>query len=173
MQTGWRPFGHTYEVSSAGSMRNSSTMRAVLVEKPRAGDPYCYVRVMLKNQQGESKQKRLALRNVVAHCWLPASAGFRLRDNGTPSSARRVYHADRNPDNCAAANLVVLEEETARQRGLALTHRGHRPQLPPPPPPQPPVQATPPELMLASLAAPSSCTMLWPAAFDATGSLLP
>jgi hypothetical protein len=124
---------------------------------------------MLKNQQGESKQKRLALRNVVAHCWLPAAAGFRLRDNGTPSSALRVYHADRDPDNCAAANLVVLEEQTAQQQGLTLTHRGPRRQLPAPPPPE----LTPPEVMLASLAGPSSCTMLWPAAFDATGSLLP
>jgi hypothetical protein len=122
---------------------------------------------MLKNQQGESKQKQLALRSVVAHCWLPASAGFRLRDNGTPSSALRVYHADRDPDDCAAANLVVLKEQTAQQQGLALTHRGPRQQLPAPPP-QLPVQApqatppelTPPELMLASLAGPSSCTML-------------
>ena len=77
---------------------------------------------MLKDpqqQQSRNKQRRLAVRNVVAHCWLP---DFSLTVDGRPTGSLRVYHRNKNPKDNRAANLVLLTEEEANTQGLALTY---------------------------------------------------
>ncbi len=86
----WRPFDRMYEVSSAGVIRKKATKRPVNVELPRAGGPMQYVRLVLKDApepKAGNNQKRLTLRNVVAHCWLSDATGFQLTEQGTPARA--------------------------------------------------------------------------------------
>jgi len=122
----WKPFDQMYEVSAAGVVRNRFNKRPVKVELPRAGDPHQYVRLVLKDSPvsiGSNNQRRLALRNVVAHCWLPDSAGFKLAGDGNPTAGDRVFYLDKDAQNCSASNLTVLGERQAFEQGLALTSR--------------------------------------------------
>ena len=98
-----------YEVSASGVVRNRFSRRPVKSELPRASDPHRYVRLILKDS--------------VAHCWLPESAGFRLSADGNPTSDPRVFYLDKDATNCSAANLTVMGELEAFQRGLAVTSR--------------------------------------------------
>jgi hypothetical protein len=116
-----------YECSKSGAVRNKHTLKLRPVEaSPRPGDPHVYVRLVLKDserQHGSNKQKRLALRNVVANAWVP---GFTLTAEGHPNSNLRVYHKKRNPTDCRAANLVILTEQQAHSQGLNLTRSRSR-----------------------------------------------
>ena len=127
MQAEWRPFDRLYVCSRAGVLLNKRTGKARPVEdSPRPADPHKYVRVVLKespNKIGSNNQKRVALRNVVAHCWL---SGFELGPDGEPTGYKKVYQLNRDPKDCRASNLIVLTEQQASQRGLALTSRQNR-----------------------------------------------
>ena len=154
----WRPFDQLYEVSASGVVRNRFTKRPVKAELPRASDPHQYVRLVLKDSPiciGGNNQKRLALRNVVAHCWLPESAGFRLGADGNPTSANRVFYLNKEASNCSASNLTVMGDLEAFQQGLAVTSRFRsrrsrqqvQQQAAVVQPVEPRVQSTPPELL--------------------------
>jgi hypothetical protein len=103
---------------------------------PRSADPHKYVRLNLKannssnssSSSSKSKQKRLALRNIVAHCWLP---GFRLTADGMLTGPLRVFQLNRDPNDCRAGNLMALTQSQAQQRGLALTTRQRTPRAAP------------------------------------------
>jgi hypothetical protein len=127
LQAEWRPFDRLYVCSRAGVLLNKRTGKVRPVEdSPRPADPHKYVRLVLKespNKIGSNNQKRVALRNAVAHCWLP---GFELGPDGEPTGYKKVYQLDRDPKDCRAANLAVLTEQQARQKGLALTSRQNR-----------------------------------------------
>ena len=190
----WRPFDQLYEVSSAGVVRNRFSKRPVKSELPRASDPHQYVRLILKDSPiciGSHNQKRLALRNVVAHCWLPESAGFRLSADGNPTSDRRVFYLDKDAANCSAANLTVMGELEAFQRGLAVTSRFRSRRSSSQVQPQAAVAAvganrqgttrgqnsTPPELLREAFRQParptasreSGSSMSWPSGYDQRG----
>jgi hypothetical protein len=122
----WREYDLLYACSKAGVVINRKTGKPRPVEdSPLPADKY--VRLVLKrapNRIGGNNQKRMALRNVVAHCWLP---DFELGPDGEePTGCERVYQLNRDPKDCRAANLVVLTEQWARQRGLVLTSRCNR-----------------------------------------------
>jgi hypothetical protein len=147
-----------------------------------------YVRLVLKDyemQHGSNNQKRLALRNVVAHAWHPS---FTLTAEGHPSSNLRVYHKDKNPTDCRAANLVILTEQQAHSQGLNLTKSRNRgDNTPTPPPAAEPAAAvtaeaataanadkgTPMALLQQAVAQPqfmsTGNSMVWPAGYDSQG----
>jgi hypothetical protein len=100
-------------------VRNKSTLRIVSVITPTSSEPHKYIKLVLDNK----RQKRLALRKVIAHCWLPES-GFRLGADGyAVDGSLDVFYRDGSTDNCAAANLLVTGARQAQQQGLALTSR--------------------------------------------------
>jgi hypothetical protein len=131
-----------------------------------------------------NNQKRLALRNVVAHAWVP---GFTLTAEGNPSSSLRVYHKNKDPRDCRAANLVIRTEQQAQSQGLNLTRsRSRGDNTPTPPPaaePEAPVTAaalaanaekgTPMALLRQAVAQPQFIntrnSMVWPAGYDSQG----
>jgi hypothetical protein len=182
-----------YECSKSGAIRNKHTLKPRPVEaSPRLGDPHVYVRLVLKDcemQHGSSNnQKRLALRNVVAHAWVP---GFTLTAEGHPSSNLRVYHKNKNPTDCRAGNLVILTEQQAHSQGLNLTRSRNRgDNTPTPPPAAEPAAAvtsvaeaaaaaanaekgTPMALLQQAVAQPQFMntrnSMVWPAGYDSQG----
>jgi hypothetical protein len=63
-----------FQKKKSGAVRNKHTLKPRPIEaSPRPGDPHVYVRLVLKDsemQHGSNNQKRLALRNVVAHAWV-------------------------------------------------------------------------------------------------------
>jgi hypothetical protein len=178
-----------YECSKSGAVKNKHTLKLRPVEaSPRPGDPHVYVRLVLKDsemQHGSNNQKRLALRNVVAHAWVP---GFTLTAEGHPSSSLRVYHENKNPTDCRAANLVILTEQQAHSQGLNLTRsRSRGDNTPTPPPAAEPAAAvtaeaaaaanaekgTPMALLQQAVAQPqfmnTGNNMVWPAGYDSQG----
>jgi hypothetical protein len=178
-----------YECSKSGAVRNKHTLKLRPIEaSPRPGDPHVYVRLVLKDsemQHGSHNQKRLALRNVVAHAWVP---GFTLTAEGHPSSSLRVYHKNKNPRGCRAANLVILSEQQAQTQGLTLTRSRNRgDNTPTHPPAVLPAAAstseaataanaekgTPLALLQQAVAQPQPLnahhSMVWPAGYDSQG----
>jgi hypothetical protein len=113
-----------YECSKSGAVRNKHTLKLRPVEaSPRPGDPHVYVRLVLKDsemQHGSNNQKRLALRNVVAHAWVP---GFTLTAEGHPSSSLRVYHKNKNPTDCRAPKPPGSRRGAAGKRRMLLWPR--------------------------------------------------
>lgn len=175
----WKPFDVYYEVSAAGVVRNRNTKRILQVEGPKAEDPHKYVRLILKGSPikfGSNNQRRMAVRNLVAHVWLPESAGFRLTPEGLPASSNRVYYIDKDPHNCSVSNLQVLSEQDALQQGLAITSRfgnkeekrqqRHERQQ------QPKYNSTPPELLQNAVRQGGGSDLSWPSDFDNDGRRL-
>jgi hypothetical protein len=148
-----------YECSKSGAVRNKHTSKLRPVEaSPRPGDPHVYVRLVLKDsemQHGNNNQKRLALRNVVAHAWVP---GFTLTAEGNPSSSLRVYHKNKNPRDCRAGNLVILTEQQAHSQGLNLTRSRSRGDNTPTPPPAAEPEAAVTTAVTAAAAAAAAAT---------------
>jgi hypothetical protein len=103
-------------------VRNRSTQREVSVITPTSSDPHKYIKLMLDSK----RQKRLALRKVIAHCWLP-EAGFKLGPDGyAVDGSVDVFYRNADPTDCSAANLehhVVMGARQAQQQGVAITSR--------------------------------------------------
>jgi hypothetical protein len=81
--------------TTMASVQNMKTGTLRPIEpSPRSADPHKYVRLNLitsnssSSSSSKSKQKRLALRNIVAHCWLPK---FSLTADGMLIGPLRVF----------------------------------------------------------------------------------
>ena len=158
----WRPFDQLYEVSSSGGVRNKWTKRPVQHVQPQRDDPHVYVRLVLQDYG----QRRLALRHVVAHCWLP-EAGYRLDSEGWPVNSKVVTVRNGDPTDCSAGNLAVGPNlGTSRRRPRAVQSGGGRQQ-------RVGSTVTAPELMQQAVAGDGCNTaMSWPSGFDSAGQLL-
>jgi hypothetical protein len=107
--------GSAYLCSRSGRVRNGNRpwQGDCKLEPPMPnGDPHVYLRLMLSTGEGgKLQQRRVALRNAVALCWLPAAVrhGLRLDARGrVEQDGARVVHEDGDPTNNAASNLRVV-----------------------------------------------------------------
>lgn len=162
-------------MSKDGRIRNRHSRKVLKLEAPKAEDPHKYVRLIMKGSPisfGHSNQRRTAVRTVVAHCWLQQN-DFKLGAEGLPDSIKKVYYADKDPHNCSADNLRVLDERHAVRQGMALTsrygsreskleQRSQRQQ-------QPMYHSTPPEVLRQACEQQIESDMSWPAEFDMAG----
>jgi uncharacterized protein YbaR (Trm112 family) len=62
----YKAFDALYEVSRHGIIRNRLTKQPVQRSGPKEDDPHVYVQLVLAET---GKQKRLAVKHVVAHVW--------------------------------------------------------------------------------------------------------
>lgn len=90
-------------MSRHGIIRNRLTKQPVQRSGPKEDDPHVYVRLVLAET---GKQKRLAVKHVVAHVWR-RDAGYRLEPGGWPANSKNVSLANGDPHDCSASNIVV------------------------------------------------------------------
>lgn len=152
-----RAFDQLYECAASGHVRNKRTKRLVAVVPPRADDPHKYVRLVLK---AKGRQKRVAVRHVIAHCWLPAGEGFKLDGEGWLTTSRRVVYKNGDPLDCSVANLEVVEgQQPAVQQQGWQGQQGRADS-----------RVTVPQRVRQ--AAGIGSTMSWPSGYDSAGRLL-
>jgi hypothetical protein len=117
LQEEWRPFYRIYECSKTGAVRNIKTRKSLKGRySSLRSNPHVYIQTKLVDlQSGRLKERRVPLRDIVAHCWVP---GFRLTADGKRTGDLRVFYRNGVPRDCRAENLLLLTEQQACEKGL-------------------------------------------------------